>query len=180
MLKMANKKLPNITFQNAEIVFRNFAGKKGTFNPDGKRNFCILLDRDHAADMKLEGWNVKYLKPRDDGDTEQPYLPVEVRFDNVPPNIFMVTSRGQNRLNSDTVNELDWADIAQADLTITPYVWEFNGKSGVKAYLKTMYVTVQEDELDLIYSNCPDSAQNMVGGCGNCEACDGSCSHCDD
>lgn len=174
------KQLPNITIKDADIVFRNFSGKKGTYNPEGKRNFCVLLTQEEAANLKIDGWNVKYLKPREDGDIEQPYLQVEVRFDNVPPNIFMVTSRGQNRLNSDTVNELDWADIVKADLTITPYIWEWNGKTGVKAYLKTLYATIQEDELDIIYSNCPDSAQNMVGGCGCCEACDGSCSHQDD
>lgn len=171
------KKLSNLKIEDAQVVFRNFAGKRGTYNNEGRRNFCVILDDKDAAKLKLDGWNVKYLKPREEGDKERPYLQVAVSYDNYPPNIFLVTHRGKNRLTEETVSQLDWADIVRVDLIISPYEWEFNGKSGVKAYAKTMYVTVEEDEFEERYTNCPDSAQSTVGGCGNCDGCDGSCGH---
>ncbi|WP_300899381.1 hypothetical protein [Turicimonas muris] len=165
----------NLKIDNAEIAFRNFSGKEGKFNPAGRRNFCVILDEDIAKTLVEDGWNIKYLKPRDETENPKPYMQVAVSYDVYPPNIFLVTSRGKNRLNSDTIDILDWAEIKHADLIIRPYNWELNGKKGTKAYVKTLYVVIEEDEFEEKYSQYPDSAQNTVGGCGNCDACDGSC-----
>lgn len=168
-------KREEVAVENAQIVFKNFEGKEGDFNRAGDRNFCVLLDDGLAEDLKKHGWNVKFLKPREEGDKEQAYLQIKVSFKNVPPNIYLISSRGKNRLSEDDVKILDWADIKTADLIFNPYDWELNGKTGRSAYLKTLYAVLEEDEFEKKYMNSPDSAEGSIGGCGNCEACDGSC-----
>lgn len=146
------------------IRFRNFAGKEGRYNKAGDRNFCLLLNPEDADEMLKDGWNVRFLDPRDEGDEPTPYIQIKVGFGGKgrPPKIVLVTKRGKTQVDEDTVNTLDWAEIEKADISINPYHYEVNGKSGVKAYLKTMYVTIAEDDFEERYYDVPDSAQNIV------------------
>lgn len=151
----------NITIEGARIVFRNFEGKEGKFNTAGKRNFCVLLDDELARTLQDDGWNIKWLQPREEGDEPQAYIQVAVNFGTVPPKIVLVTSGGKQTLDERNINILDWAEIANVDLIIRPYNWEMNGKTGVKAYIKSMYVTIAEDEFEKKYADVPDSARNV-------------------
>ena len=152
----------NITIENAKIAFRNFEGKAGTFNAAGQRNFCVLLDREVAKDLKAIGWNIKLLKPREEGEEPQPFLQVKVSYDKIPPKIVLITTRSQKILVEENVHILDWAEIKSIDLIIKPYNWEANGNTGVKAYVKTMYVIIVEDEFARKYENVPDSAASSL------------------
>ena len=145
----------NVMMEGVRIIFRNFAGKEGQYNREGDRNFAVLLDETVATAMAEDGWNIKWLKPRDDDEddaTPQAYLPVSVNFKGRPPRIVLVTSRGRTNLDESTVETLDWVDIVNVDLIVRPYEWTVNGKSGIKAYLQSIYVTIDEDPLELKYS----------------------------
>ncbi len=143
-----------VLMEGVQIIFRNFAGKEGQYNREGDRNFAVLLDEATAEAMAQDGWNVKVLKPRDDDEeqAEQPYLPVTVNFKGRPPRIVQITSRGRTTLDESMVETLDWVDILNVDLIVRPYEWTVNGKSGIKAYLQSMYVTIEEDPLEAKYA----------------------------
>ena len=62
-----------ISIENAHLMFRNFEGKEGKFNPAGKRNFCVRLDDPNIVKkLETDGWNVRYLKARNEGDEDVP------------------------------------------------------------------------------------------------------------
>ena len=150
---MKNERIPNVTVENATIFWRNFAGKEAKFNAAGSRNFCLLLDAPNAELMSEQGWNIKWTKPRDPDDDPQPYVQVKVVFGDYPPAIWMITGNKKTKLDEDSVSILDYAEIENVDLIITPYVWDISGKTGVTAYLKTMYITIHQNEFEKKYGD---------------------------
>lgn len=149
---MANENA--VMMEGVTIIFRNFAGKESEFNRAGARNFGVLIDEATATRLTEAGWNVKWLQPRDEeeGETPQAWLPVEVGYKIRPPRIVQITSRGRTNLGEEEVEVLDWADIVNVDLIVNPYHWSVGGKSGVKAYLQSMFVTIEEDPLERKYA----------------------------
>ena len=149
----------NIVIENARIGFRNFSGEEGKFNPAGRRNFCVFLESDLGKVLQEDGWNIRWLQPREEGDEEQAYMQVAVSYANIPPKILMITGGGKTMMNDDTIGMMDWAEIENVDLIIRPYNWEVTGKSGVKAYVKSMYITIREDEFAHKYRDIPATDQ---------------------
>lgn len=156
---MATDPRDTLIVEDARIIFKNFAGKEGQYNREGDRNFCLLLDDPLAKELERDGWNIKGLKSREEGEPDQPYMQVSISYRNRPPTIVMITSKGRTTLTEDMIEVLDWADIALIDLIVNPYEWSVGGRSGIKGYVKSMYVTINEDYLALKYSDVPELDQ---------------------
>jgi len=150
-----------VIMEGVRIIFRNFAGKEGQYNREGERNFAVLLEPGTAEKMAADDWNIKWLRPRGEEEEEAPqaYLPISVNFKGRPPRIVMVTSRGRTNLDEESIETLDWVDILNVDLIVRPYAWTVNGKSGIKAYLQSLYVTIEEDPLEIKYARDSSDVQ---------------------
>lgn len=150
-----------ILIEGAEILYRNFTGVEGEYNPPGSRNFCVVLPPDLEEQLKADGWNVRYEKVREDGSGGRPYLPVQIGYKIRPPRVQMIsyksTPRGRIKMRTEVPEKLlgllDWVDIANADVSVNPSRWNKNGRTGIKAYLKALYLTVADDYLEQKYAD---------------------------
>ena len=106
-----------------------------------------------ASALIEEGWNVKTLRPRDEDEEPKYYLPVTVNFEYNPPSIYLLCGKKRTVLDESSISTLDHAEFKNVDLIVRPYSWEVNDKSGIKGYLKTMYVTIEEDALAKKYAD---------------------------
>lgn len=160
---MANRNAPDLLIEDATIRWRNFSGVEKKYNREGDRNFHVVLDRPDLKDLipqlEADGWNITYDK-RDPGEFDDgfelrdPSIECAVRYDRgKPPKIVTITSSGPVELKEATVESLDWADIAKIDLIVHPSWYDVSGREGLKAYVKTMFVTINEDELEKKYAH---------------------------
>lgn len=141
-----------VTIEGVQLIFRNFEGRADKFNLTGKREFSAKLDKAAADELIKAGFTVKYLTSREEGEPDQAYLPITVSFKFKPPRVVMIAGNTRTPLTEDTVATLDWVDIEFADLIVTPFHWDVNGKQGVSAYLKSLFVTIEESDLDRKYN----------------------------
>lgn len=149
---MAN--VNNINIEGAMIIWKNFSGERDKFNP-GKRGFSVVIDDTVMADeLRQEGWNVKD-RPLQEGvdDSEQEWtLPVKLNM-NRYTQVWLIVGNHKTLLDEDTVSQLDVVDIVNCDISIRPYEWEMNGRTGITAYVDSMYVTIRENKFAEKYAD---------------------------
>lgn len=149
---MAN--VNNINIEGAMIIWKNFSGERDKFNP-GKRGFSVVIDDTVMADeLRQEGWNVKD-RPLQEGadDSEQEWtLPVKLNM-NRYTQVWLIVGNHKTLLDEDTVSQLDVVDIVNCDISIRPYEWKMNGRTGITAYVDSMYVTIRENKFAEKYAD---------------------------
>lgn len=152
-----------ILLEGVRLIFRNFTGKEGQYNREGDRNFGVIIPNDTPEaqrtleQMVADGWNVKFLKPREEDEeeveTETPWLPVKIGYGKGRPPLVMVISDNRRKpMDEDTIDLLDWAEITNVDLIVRPYNYDVGGRTGISAYVQSMYVTIEEDALAKKYA----------------------------
>lgn len=155
----------NIVLEDVRLVFKNFAGKEAKYNTEGTRNFSVVLSEELADKMEADNWNVKRKPPRDEGDDNFNHLSVTVSFKGRPPRLVLIThvlegddqwAPRRTQLDEEACEILDYVDAKTVDLILRPYDWVFSGKTGRKAYLHAIYVTLNQDVLEKKYAYVPE------------------------
>ena len=144
-----------ITIRDAQIApykFRNFEGRETEYNRKGDRNFVIFLDKALAQQLEADGAPVSWKADRYNEGEMRAQMKIHVKYrdrkgnEMVPPKVVLVTRKHQTQLSEETIGMLDNADIEKCDLILSQYA---NGASmgpENSVALKTMYVTLSEDE----------------------------------
>ncbi len=159
--------MKNLWINNTGLLFRNFSGEVSKYNTMGDRTFSVIIPT-YAAPEKLikDGWNIKTFHSHHTTDGEPIYyLNVTVKNDPewVGPQIskiFVYTDENEIYLNSGDVGFLDYIKIKSVDVVLHPYQWNFNGKSGIKAYLKRMIIRIDYNGKCMDYI---DNLKNVLG-----------------
>ena len=135
-----------LAIDNARIIFKNFTGKDDKFGREGDRSFSIVIEDDALAEqLANDGWNVKPLTPRDPDEKVNHFIKVKISFKVRPPKIWLLTNHKRTLLDEDTIATLQYARIENADVVVSPWRGEGNGKTGIAAYLETLYVKIEDD-----------------------------------
>lgn len=103
-----------ITFENIsvnDIRWRNFSGIAAGMNRPGDRNFKLVIDEESVPQLANLGMHVA-LKESSKANSPATYqIKVNVSFRIVAPYIVLRSGNNVVRLNEETVNELDHAEL---------------------------------------------------------------------
>jgi len=156
---MEYRNIPNIVLKDVDarqMMYRNFAGNEGRFNPAGRRSFTLRFNPDPKVDgplveqLKADGWNIRDKETRDGDPMCQLQVFVDFSKAKFMPNIKMYRNSDMRgvRITESNADLLDSSEIVSFDVSIRPYQWETApGTSGVKAYVKSMNVVIEYDEI---------------------------------
>ena len=154
-----------ITIRDAQIApykFRNFEGRETEYNRAGARNFVVFLEKGLAQQLEADGAPVIWKPDRFKEGELRAQMKVHVKYYNrkgekmTPPKVVLITHKKQTQLTEETISLLDTADIAKCDLILSQYPNPGSMGPENSVSLKTMYVTLAEDEFAEEYGDMGD------------------------
>ncbi len=157
--------LPDLELRDVRILrgqFRNFSGEERRYNNAGNRNFGVEIPADMAQDLSAQGWPVICLDGGDQYDEPLYFIRVKISYKKRAPKVVMISGSSKTLLTEDTIGMLDWADIVNAKVKLSPNWYDVNGKQGYSAYLNTLYVEIESDPFEDDYPDPPQSEQEEI------------------
>lgn len=164
-MRMARVNDINIT--DGEIAYSNFSGRPTQFNPDGGvRTVTFVIPYDAADQLIADGWKIREQQIDDEGHIR--YL-LEAKFtfrtrNGQPrdPKIFIVRNDRLVHMTEETIDTLDRADILSVDAVLGASYWEWGGRSGITAYINSMYITIKDNPVDEKYRKMLDQMNDSI------------------
>ena len=152
---------------DARIIWRNFAGRGDRFNPQGNREFSMVIPNDEIADAFLNdmnefgaAWKVKIKAPKEEGDEPFRFMKVKVSYKGRGPKIYLITNGRKNELDEEDVHILDDIDISRVNLDIRAY----DGEDGPQGPFRSAYLQAMEvyQDLDRFAAKYVDNDEEAV------------------
>lgn len=146
--------------------WRNFAGERRRFNPEGARNFNIKINKEQYDAMLADGWPVRVRESTDEFDEPLYYMQCKLYYHrdrdtgvetSRGPKVKVVTSSGVKDFDNHMVKELDNMEIKTADIALRQSPWTDDrdgGKTKYSAYCNELWVTIEESFLERKYGQC--------------------------
>ena len=149
-----------LQIDDARLIWPNFAGRGDRFNPQGSRDFSVIIPNDEIADALINdvnqygvGWNVKIKPPREEGDEPFRFLKVKLSYRNRGPKIYLITNGRKNELDESSVHILDDIVIESVNLDIRAFDGDDSPQGAFRsAWLEAMEVHQKIDRFAARYA----------------------------
>lgn len=144
--------VPDIEISDAQIkwAFSHFDGREDTFNAEGDHNFQIILPEGMVPELRQQGWSIREMPGYEEGDPSEFLLKVKISYRFEAPKIYLIKTNPETGVTRKyRCEQRDLADITRRttkkiDVIIKPNFWSHGQSSGITAYVKELYATVEQ------------------------------------
>lgn len=149
------KWIEDLEIENAQIkwAFSHFDGREDTFNAEGDHNFTIILPEEEALRLQEEGWNIRRMEGYEEGDPPEYLLKVKISYKFEAPRVYLIKGDRKFRADQRDLADIRRASTKQIDVVITPSRWVVGKETGISAYVKELYATINQSRFSEQYQD---------------------------